>query len=123
MCVLITAIHYSNKSGLTPSLDTNFGTGKFAKDKPCILIMLADNQRLYEPGGCSSGDRGAGLHPRLVDAPPGIEDLGSIPGWSSELLLLNTKAGHVTVTYQQWQEFSSLGFLRPCFSETSLFYN
>lgn len=65
MCVLITAIHYSNKSGLTLSLDTNFGIGKFAKDKPCILIMLSADQSLCEPGGCSSGDRGAGLHPRL----------------------------------------------------------
>jgi hypothetical protein len=43
------------------------------------------------------------LNPCLAEAPQGIAKLGSIPGLGSELLLQNTKAGHVTVTYQQWQ--------------------
>lgn len=83
----------------------------FAKDKACapdhVNLQIKDS-----------------ANPCLVEAPQGIGELGSIPAVGSELLLLNTKAGHVTVTYQQWHKsFSCLGFLRPCFSEPLLFYN
>lgn len=83
----------------------------FGKDKACVPDHV--NLQIKDS-----------VHPGLVEAPQGIAKLGSIPVPGSELLLLNTKAGHVTVTYQQWHEsFSFLGFLRPCFSESSLFYN
>lgn len=109
MCVLITAIHYSNKSVTQPLTGYKFRDRDACKRQSRILIMLICGSKA--PGVCAwwklLGGWGAGLHPRL----------------GSELLPLNTKAGHVTVTYQQWQESSCLGFLRPCFSEPSLFYN
>lgn len=77
----------------------------FATDKACV----PDHANLQIKDS---------VNPGLVEAPQGIGELGSIPAAAgSELLLLNTKAGHVTVTYQQWHEsFSCLGFLNPCFS-------
>lgn len=104
MYTLITAIHYSNRNGLSLALDPNLGTEDVCKRQSlCSWIMLI----------CGSKP----LNPCLVEAPQGIGELGSIPAAGSELLLLNTKAGHVTVTYQQWHKsFSRPGFLRPCFS-------
>lgn len=110
MCILITAIHYSNKSGAQPLIGY-----KFQDRDVCKRQTLHSDRVNLQIKGCMSLC--------LVDSPPGKGELGSIPGWGSELLPLNTKAGHVTVTYQQWQESSCLGFLRPCFSEPSLFYN